>query len=313
MKALFSIIIPVYNRSEYIARTYASIKAQSYRPLELILVDNASTDTSLALCKALQKNNLEEGFTIKVIEESKQGASIARNTGLQEATGTYVSFFDSDDEMSSTFIADAAKIFTEKNCDVVAMRTRMIFPNGHEQVRKSFFNQSVSDQILIGMLSTVSMILKTDFAKSIGGWNEKLTIWDDWEFGIRVLLASPQLQWIKKKVYHRLYQHDDSITGTKISNSLQHVLLAMGEVEDYIKKSTYSKKRSAINALVFRYHILAGFVFQEHECNKALMCIHLAQKSDVSWIAKQISSMLYLYTRLGGRGTWFIARLFIKL
>ncbi|MBR2378414.1 MAG: glycosyltransferase family 2 protein, partial [Bacteroidaceae bacterium] len=99
MNEVMSIVIPVYNRAVELPRTMASIVAQDYRPLRVILVDNNSTDNSLAVCHNMQQLYQEEQLRIEVVQQLQPGASAARNRGLELVDSRYMMFFDSDDEM----------------------------------------------------------------------------------------------------------------------------------------------------------------------------------------------------------------------
>ncbi len=90
---LISIVIPVYNVEEHLEKCVSSIRNQTYKNLEIILVDDGSTDNSSAICDALAK----EDSRIKVIHKENGGVSIARNIGIKTSTGVYIGFVDSDD------------------------------------------------------------------------------------------------------------------------------------------------------------------------------------------------------------------------
>lgn len=91
-----SIIIPIYNGSLYLETTVRSILASSYANLELLLIDDGSTDASLTICKALATSDTR----IKVYHKTNSGIANTRNYGLDHATGDYISFCDQDDEVS---------------------------------------------------------------------------------------------------------------------------------------------------------------------------------------------------------------------
>ena len=90
---MVSIIIPVYNREKYIEECIRSIRAQTYKNYEIILIDDGSTDNTLAICRTLA----QEEPVIRILESSHVGVSAARNIGLDAAVGDYVFFLDSDD------------------------------------------------------------------------------------------------------------------------------------------------------------------------------------------------------------------------
>ena len=90
---LISIIIPVYNVAVYLPRCLDSILAQTYKNLEIILVDDGSKDNSGKVCDEYALKDSR----IKVIHQKNQGVSVARNAGLRIAKGDYIGFVDSDD------------------------------------------------------------------------------------------------------------------------------------------------------------------------------------------------------------------------
>ena len=90
---MISIIIPVYNREQYIEECIRSIQAQSYKNYEIILIDDGSTDDTLAICRSLAQDDP----AIRILESSHVGVSKARNIGLEAVKGDFVFFLDSDD------------------------------------------------------------------------------------------------------------------------------------------------------------------------------------------------------------------------
>jgi glycosyltransferase involved in cell wall biosynthesis len=95
-----SIIVPVYNAEHTIIKCCDSIATQTYENLEIWLVDDGSTDGSFRLCKQLQMNDIR----FNVIHKENGGVSSARNAGIKNATGDYVTFIDSDDYISPDYI-----------------------------------------------------------------------------------------------------------------------------------------------------------------------------------------------------------------
>src|SRR5574344_145120 len=97
---LISIIIPVYNTADYLTKCVYSIVSQSYRNLEIIIIDDGSTDESLKLLKEL----FSKDERIKIIHQNNSGLSATRNTGIKLANGEYIAFIDSDDYIDKEFI-----------------------------------------------------------------------------------------------------------------------------------------------------------------------------------------------------------------
>lgn len=115
MDELISIIVPVYNASEYIVRCVESIQNQTYSNFELILINDGSKDNSLEICKMLAGQDQR----IVVLDRPNGGASAARNMGLERMNGQYVVFADSDDYVSPSYIENLYKAAKQGDFDIV--------------------------------------------------------------------------------------------------------------------------------------------------------------------------------------------------
>ena len=98
-----SIIVPVYNVSAYIERCVSSLLCQTFTSLEIIFIDDGSTDDSMSKARALIKNKPKNKFLVRIIRQKNQGLSSARNAGIKIAQGDYLCFVDSDDAISPNF------------------------------------------------------------------------------------------------------------------------------------------------------------------------------------------------------------------
>lgn len=108
---LFSVIIPVYNAEQYLVECVQSVLGQDFKRLEIILVDDCSTDKSGKLCDSFAKQNKN----IKTIHQRKNcGVSVSRNVGINAASGKYIIFLDSDDYLSDGCLNGIAKLIDEK-------------------------------------------------------------------------------------------------------------------------------------------------------------------------------------------------------
>ena len=88
----YSVVIPMYNKAEYIRYTLKSVLAQSFHDFEVIVVDDGSTDNSLKIARQTDSDK------IRIIAQENQGTAVARNTGIEHASGEYIAFLDVDDE-----------------------------------------------------------------------------------------------------------------------------------------------------------------------------------------------------------------------
>ena len=118
MNDLISVIVPVYNVEKYLDACVKSIINQTYKKLEIILVDDGSTDNSPSMCDEYKKKD----DRIKVIHKINGGLSDARNAGLDIATGKYVTFIDSDDIIDCNFVKLLYDKLRESECDICVCR-----------------------------------------------------------------------------------------------------------------------------------------------------------------------------------------------
>lgn len=125
---MISVIVPVYNSQKYLDRCINSILNQNFRDFELILIDDGSTDESPAMCdKYAHKYS-----RIKAIHKQNEGVSKARNTGICNATGDFITFVDSDDYISETMLSQLMAC-VDDNADMVIGSVKMISEAGENQ------------------------------------------------------------------------------------------------------------------------------------------------------------------------------------
>lgn len=115
MSKLVSIIVPVYNVDKYLERCLESVINQSYKKLEIILVDDGSTDDSGTICDEYKKKDSR----ILVVHKENGGLSDARNAGINLATGEYLTFIDSDDYVSTDMIKCMVDLAEKLSCKVI--------------------------------------------------------------------------------------------------------------------------------------------------------------------------------------------------
>ena len=136
-ESLVSVIVPVYNVQEYLEECLESIVHQTYEALEIILVDDGSTDGSMEICDAYLKKDAR----IKVIHQQNAGAANARKSGIMAATAPYICFVDADD----TIDADMIRYFMENigDADILTSGCRREEADGTITQRYDSFDQGI--------------------------------------------------------------------------------------------------------------------------------------------------------------------------
>ena len=180
-----SVIIPCFNVEKYIRDCLDSVFAQEHRDIEVICVDNNSTDLTYLILEEISRQN--KGM--KLIRESKSGACNARNAGLQMAAGEYIQFLDADDLLLPEKISRQIKIVEDAQPApeaVIGDYTRIAVGGAERE-----FNSETSDNLLALLNSrlgiTSSILWNNKFIGTIGGWNPLYESSQEYELLFRVL------------------------------------------------------------------------------------------------------------------------------
>jgi glycosyltransferase involved in cell wall biosynthesis len=182
-KPLVSVIIPAYNRADTINRAIQSVINQTYATLEIIVIDDASTDGTDNIIKNINDNRI-----VYVRHDFNKGVSAARNTGIKISKGVYIALLDSDDEWMPEKTAIQLKALLKHNTSVIAGCTGHYKKNNSQSLKFQapnhiFWFKWLLFQCLLSPGSTL-MADKKAF-KKVGYFDEKLTRFEDWDWLIR--------------------------------------------------------------------------------------------------------------------------------
>ncbi|ELY42001.1 glycosyltransferase family 2 protein [Natronorubrum tibetense] len=198
-----SVIIPTYNRATTLPRAIDSALAQTVDDLEVVVVDDGSTDDTDSVLAEYDDPRVRP-----VVHATNQGANVARNTGIDHARGEYVAFLDSDDEWRSEKLERQLETLEDRSdewigvyCDAVfelsgtdgwfRSTAATVLARGDDRPTmeggEELIGEILADNVQPGAGST--LVVRTDVARDIGGWDEQLDRFQDPEFCLRVLEA----------------------------------------------------------------------------------------------------------------------------
>ncbi len=178
---LVSIVIPCYNQSDYLEETLASALNSTYPRLEIIIIDDGSTDKSASLAKRLADSYEQVYF----FEQLNAGPSVARNHGIRRASGKYILPLDGDDLIAKEYIQQAVEVMeADDEVKVVYCEAEKFGAEHGKWSLKPFSRESLAQG---NMIFVSSLFRKKDWDK-VGGFAEEMT-WgfEDWEFWISML------------------------------------------------------------------------------------------------------------------------------
>ena len=189
MELLVSIIVPVYNRQNTLARTAQSALSQSWKNLEVILVDDGSSDASLDVAKRIQSRDPR----VRVLtNERTKGASGARNTGLDVARGEWITFLDSDDLLDHRMIERLVGTLKAGRADIVTCHTRLMRADGTREKKVGEFRWNacgdISESILSGevYVDMNAALIQRESLLDISGLDEDCPSFQEWDLHIRL-------------------------------------------------------------------------------------------------------------------------------
>lgn len=189
---MFSVVIPLYNKENYINRAIDSVLAQEFENFELIVVDDGSTDKSLDKIKFVSDPRL------KVIKQLNQGVGLARNKGITESKYEWIAFLDADDAWSEDHLSELSNIVrTFPDSHMVSTRTLQVKDSNKLPISTNtkFSNIRSIDYFyesskVNGVISSSSVAISKRVFKEIGGFSNK-KIGEDIEYWVKIALSYP--------------------------------------------------------------------------------------------------------------------------
>jgi glycosyltransferase involved in cell wall biosynthesis len=227
-KPLISVIIPVFNGERFIAEAIQSVLAQNYEPLEIIVVDDGSTDGTAEVVKIL-------GEKIRYIFQENGGIAAARNTGLRAASGDYIAFLDADD----LFCNDKLNLQLKQFDLYVSLGIALGYIS-----RCNFTGQNTDHELADHsdksfLLSLGSMLISKSVFHQIGNFDLEMKQAEDLDFFFRVKEAGIPIA-VHPEIIQICRQHDKNITSNR-KNFIFYQLLAMRKAKNRREKLCWNQ------------------------------------------------------------------------
>lgn len=244
MKDYISVVIPIFNVEKWLTDCLESIVNQSFNNLELILVNDGSTDNSGEICKIYsQKDN-----RIKILHKQNGGLSSARNAGIDAATGKYIVFIDPDDRISEDYFIKLFSIAEEHNCDAVVSgyttvpNNNNIIPgyrlntvmNGREFVLSAQSIHSNNDLCFVWRNMYKLKIIKDRNLR----FNENVFIGEDVIFNLEYFLESKRLIAIDSILYLYTINNPDSLMRVPFKPKLESSLVLQYKIRRQLSQKS---------------------------------------------------------------------------
>lgn len=246
--SLISVIVPIYNVEKYLCACLNSILEQSYQNMEIILVDDGSTDGSAAICDRYAQQDKR----IKVIHQKNGGLSFARNCGLKHRTGTFLAFVDSDDEIEPDFLQTAVNLLKKQNLDAVMVEASLINEDG---IKGGNRFHVFDEYTVLPAQKVLEMIIDDSVGSQVWKGVYRSYCWDGIEFPVGrfyediattfkvyAKMTHP-VAFLPKQMYrYRLRSGGISLSGKNLTTKVYHIFLSQREQflygRDHCKQET---------------------------------------------------------------------------
>lgn len=246
LSPLVSVIMPCYNQGRYLDEAVESVLAQTYEPVEIILINDGSTDEqTVQLLQTYQKPKLS------IIHTTNCGPSSARNTGIRQATGHYILPLDADDRIAPTFLEKAVPILqAEPNVGIVYSQADLF---GEQSGRFDVPTYSFPEILLGNMIFNTSLYRKADWEK-VGGYRDNMVWgWEDYDFWLslielgRTVVQLPEVLYFHREVpnsrsqqmnqedwvksYTQIFKNHPALYAEHIETVFQHLVMVRADAQ----------------------------------------------------------------------------------
>lgn len=237
---LISIIVPIYNTADYLPTCLDSILAQTYQNIEIVLINDGSTDNSTKIAQ----DYIKKDPRIKLFNQKNQGLSAARNTGIQKSTGEYLTFVDSDDAIEPTMLKSMLTALKTSKATIAVCSFKEIYPNGkivhfnHQHYPTTTYNTEEALSAMLeerGFMVSVTMkLFPHDYFKTVKFPVGKLH--EDLGTTYKLIMQASKIVFLPDEFY-LYYHHGTSITTQKFDNRKLDIIALTDEMCDDIDKA----------------------------------------------------------------------------
>jgi glycosyltransferase involved in cell wall biosynthesis len=262
MARLASIIIPCYNAAQWLEQTLLSALSETWAPIEIIVVDDGSTDGSLEIARRFESRG------VVVRSQSNAGASSARNHGLRLAHGDFIQFLDADDLLATDKIARQMELAELCAPDTALCCTWTRFtrnPNDADYTTQVLCRDATPVEWMTlklecdAMMHPAAWLIPRSLCDRAGPWDESLTLDDDGEYFARIVLGSSGVRNCREAVSFYRSNIAGSLSGTKSERAWNSALRSLEKSSALLRRTEDSPRTRKASAIAFQQYIYSAY------------------------------------------------------
>jgi len=270
-----SVIVPIYNCENFLDKCIESIINQTYKNLEIILINDGSTDNSLKIINEYAKKDKR----IKIIDKKNEGVSPSRNKGIKESTGEYITFVDSDDYIDNNMIERMYQIIKEKKVEAVRINYKVHYKDndkidtgnlkeiGNKVYKKEELKDIILKRILDGSLPSfvyLLMIKKESLLKT-SLFKTDIHMMEDVILYVELMLSINSMYILDEALYN-IFFNELSATNNKknYERNILNVILVNSYIKKVLKKSKLDNIDNIIKLNTANAIAISDFIFKNY-------------------------------------------------
>lgn len=270
---LVSVLIPCYNAEKYIGETLESVFRQTWQNIEVIVVDDGSTDNSASEVERFRTQNLT------LIRQSNAGAAVARNLAYSKAMGDYLQFLDGDDLIAPEKIANQISRLTAHPRCIAAGRWGRFYKSITETQFEAEPVQADLDSVEwlvrsrqkgLGMLFPALWLIPREVAEAAGPWDETLSLGDDGEYFTRVVLAAERVLYCPDALCYYRSGLINSLSGQRSPAAWASAFRVLELCESHLRAREDSERVRRGFALSWQHLAHSCYPYDRHMAEYAL-------------------------------------------
>ena len=258
IEELVTVIIPAYNVEDYLLNCIESIMRQTYKNIEIIVIDDGSSDNTFEIAKKYARNR----NNITVVTQNNEGVSEARNNGLDGAHGKYVLFIDADDTVEPTFIEKQVKAL--ENNDIAIVGINIIAKKKKQKLPKHKSEGNIMGALFfdegVGGYVCNKIYRKEIITNNHLRFDKKYAILEDLIFNINYLKNAKTVKIIREPLYN-YYQRKGSATRKSLKSLTEGMLRPLG----YIRQIVPTNLKKDVDYSIIEIKIKGGYALSLHE------------------------------------------------
>ena len=301
MKDKITIVIPVYNVEEYLGKCVDSILKQKFDKIEIIIVDDGSTDQSLIIAQKYQKKYQE---IIRVIPQDNKGQGGARNTGIRNATGKYLLFVDSDDTIKKGMLKTLYYNMENSNADVILFGIEYVDEKGRVLLHRTEFDDKykeftlqeqpylfTKDGYIWDKMYRTELFLKNDI------WFPERMWYEDLNVESKILLCANKIVFVNEIFYEYLQRNGSTMHNCAVEKNEDMLYIVEDILKYYKEKGAFEKYYKQLEFLV-AFHVMTLCTLRVASCNPRHMLLHEFYDFSHRWfpeIQESVSELPFKY------------------